>query len=576
MMALAIVLAGAHVPGRVMAAAAPDLGDAGQFAVLAYAGVTNTGSTVIDGHVGVYPLTSITGFPPGVLLNGTIHVADGLAQAGQADLAVAYANLAGQAADYTYAVPTDLGGMTLSPGVYRFGSSAAITGALTLDAGSDLNPVWIFQIGSALTVTKDATVALQGAAACSRVFWQVGSSATLVTGATFVGDILAMESISMQSGASTTGRLLARTGAVTMIGNIVTPCDAPLEGALAIFKFYNADGLGEYDASTDIPLAGWEFYVADPTDELLNGGDPYTTNEDGFIVISGLDAGDYTAGETLKGGWARTSPVRQIGTVGDSGVTLLQFGNKLDKGVVGIFKFDDRNGNGTYEPLLGETPLEGWVFDVVNSSTRVAIDDSPFTTDASGFIVLTDDLGTARYNVTERVQDGWGVTTGNITQTVSGALGGLLYFGNMQDGQGILAIFKFNDVDGDEAYDPGDGETPLSNWEFLVDDGDTYSEYYTDATGLITLVGLVPGDYDVSETLKTYWIATTDNSQTVTVSNTEPARLNFGNRFYMPPRVVGGEASPVNKIALLMPWFIALAAVAGVSAVAKRRLRSDR
>ncbi len=582
-MALAIVLAGAHVPGRVMAAGtAPDLGVAGDFAVLAYSTVTNTGSTVIaEGDVGVYPLTSITGFPPGVLLNGTIRIADGVAQTGQADLAVAYANLAGQAADYTYAVPTDLGGMTLPPGVYRFGSSAAVTGTLTLDAGSDPNPVWIFQIGSTLTVASGATVALQGAAsACNSVFWQVGTSATLVTGATFVGDILAMESITVQSGASTTGRLLARTGAVTLDGNTMTPCGAPLEGSLVVLKFDDTNGNTFYDPLVDIPLPGWQFAVDDSGANPVSGS-PFTTNELGLVVLTGLAEDTYTVTETLQSGWQTTTPggITQTGTVVDGEVTTLQFGNELEDGVVGIFKFNDLNGDASWDS--GEPPLENWVFGVVGG-TGGTVGGSPFTTDASGFIVLTG-LSPDTYTVTETVQTDWELTAPNDQQvTVGGAApgGGMLYFGNMQAGQGVLTIFKFNDLDGNGVYDPGDGETPLSNWEFRVDDGDTYSEYYdTDATGLLIVTGLMPGDYTVTETAKLGWTLTTDNDQVTTVSNTSDARLSFGNRYtYVPPPppAVGGEASPVNKVAVVLPWIVGLAVVAGGSVILRRRVRSER
>ena len=581
-MALALVFAGAYLPGKVMAAGvAPNLGVAGQFAVLAYSTVTNTGSTVVtEGDVGVYPLTSITGFPPGVLLDGTIRIADGVAQQGQTDLAAAYVNLAGQAFDYDLTETPDMAGMTLTPGVYHFDSVASIGGGgtLTLDADGDPAAVWIFQIGSTLITSSSSVVeVIDGGSGCN-VFWQVGTSATIGSSTTFVGDILAMESITMNTSATTTGRLLARTGAVTLDGNTMFPCDATLEGALTIFKFHDVDGDMVYTEGTDIPLADWEFLVADDDTSGATYSETFYTDQFGFIAIVGLNPEDYNVTETVKSGWMATTANPQTGTVVDGEVELLQFGNALEDGALGIFKFHDWNDNGVYDPL-GDTPLPGWEFTVTG---LLGYNSGTLTTDASGFIVLTG-LAADTYTVTETVQVDWETTTTNPQVVAAGGEdeGVLLYFGNMQLGQGILTIFKFNDLDGDGIYEPLDGETPLSGWDFDIT-GLNYDESRTtDGTGLIILTGLLPGDYTVTEVTQFGWTPTTDDSQDATVSNISDERLNFGNRFtYVPPASstmpVGGEASPVNKVGLLMPWLIVLAVVAGVAMVAKRRLHSDR
>jgi hypothetical protein len=150
------------------------LGTAEAFAVLAGAGVTNTGPSVVNGDLGTCPTPAITGFPPGVV-NGTIHAADAVACQAQSDLVIAYNDAAGRAPTRTFAGPTDLGGLTLTSGVYTSPTSFAITGTLTLDAQGDPDAVFIFQAGSTLITAVNSNVMLiNGAQACN-VFWQVGT-----------------------------------------------------------------------------------------------------------------------------------------------------------------------------------------------------------------------------------------------------------------------------------------------------------------------------------------------------------------------------------------------------------------
>lgn len=202
----------------VMAQTAPTLGTADSFAVLGATTVTNTGPTVVDGDLGVSPGSAVTGFPPGIV-NGTIHAADAVAAQAQTDSLAAYNSLAGQACDADL-TGQDLGGQTLTPGVYCFSSSAQLTGTLTLDAQGDPNAVFIFQIGSTLTTAPGSSVnVINGGSPCN-VFWQVGSSATLDTTTSFVGNILASESITLNTGATILpGRALALNGAVTLDSN---------------------------------------------------------------------------------------------------------------------------------------------------------------------------------------------------------------------------------------------------------------------------------------------------------------------------------------------------------------------
>ena len=199
---------------------APALGTVGSFAVLGGSTVTNTGPTTIQGSLGVSPGLAITGFPPGVVSGGTTHAGDATALQAQIDTATAYDALAAQACTVDL-TGKDLGGMTLTPGVYCFGSSAQLTGALVLDAGGKADAVFVFKTQSTLTTASNASVrVINGGNDCG-VFWQIGSSATIGTGTVFGGSVLALASITLTTGAKLSGRALARTGAVTMDGNAI-------------------------------------------------------------------------------------------------------------------------------------------------------------------------------------------------------------------------------------------------------------------------------------------------------------------------------------------------------------------
>lgn len=216
------------------------LGSAQSFGVLGGSTVTSTGPTVVAGDVGVWPGVAITGFPPGLVILGTTHAGDAVAQQAQSDLTIAYVAAAGLAPTATL-TGTDLGGLTLTPGVYFFSSSAFLTGTLTLDAQVDPNAEFIFQIGSTLvTASSSSVLTINGADAC-QIYWQVGSSATLGTDTAFLGHILALTSITLNTRATILeGSALARNGAVTMDSNTITACPTPgavmvLGPGLAIF-----------------------------------------------------------------------------------------------------------------------------------------------------------------------------------------------------------------------------------------------------------------------------------------------------------------------------------------------------
>ena len=194
----------------------------GNIDVLAGSTVTNTGSTTIAGDVGVSPGTAVTGFPPG-LASGTIDSADAAASNAQIALTAAYNDAASRSG--AVAEAGNIGGQTLTSGVYKSTSSLAISsGDLTLDAQGNPGAVFIFQIGSTLTTASGSHVVLVNGASACNVFWQVGSSATLGTNSTFMGNIMANQSITITTGATLKGRALARIGAVTLDTNVISGC----------------------------------------------------------------------------------------------------------------------------------------------------------------------------------------------------------------------------------------------------------------------------------------------------------------------------------------------------------------
>ncbi len=206
------------------ASAQISLGTAGNFGVLAGSAVTNTGASVIAGSLGVSPGTAVTGFPPGIVTPpATIHSADAIAAQAQVDLTTAYVTAAAlpTLVDLT---GTDLGGLTLTPGVYGFASSAQLTGTLTLDALGNPNAVFVLKMGSTLTTASGSSVRIINGGSSCNVFWQVGSSATLGTTTAFAGNILALTSITLNTGANLSGRALARNGATTLAGNNISAC----------------------------------------------------------------------------------------------------------------------------------------------------------------------------------------------------------------------------------------------------------------------------------------------------------------------------------------------------------------
>jgi hypothetical protein len=285
------------------ASAQISLGTAQNFGVLAGSTATNTGATTVNGNVGVSPGSAVTGFPPGVIIGGAIHSNDAVAMQAQNDLTTAFNNIAATPCnvDLTGQVLGQPPLTTLTPGVYCFTTSAQLTGALTLDAQGNPNALFLFKIGSTLTTASASSVTVinnGGGNSCNKVFWQVGSSATLGTGTSFTGDILALSSITFTTGANSNGRALARNGAVTLDGNNVNTCGVSVCPIITVNPPTLSNGtVGTpySDMFTASPAGTYVFSVSSgalPTGLILNGvsgaitGTPTTAGTFTFTITA--------------------------------------------------------------------------------------------------------------------------------------------------------------------------------------------------------------------------------------------------------------------------------------------------
>lgn len=198
-----------------------NLGGAASFAILAGSSITSTGGTVITGDLGLSPGSSVGGFPPGIL-NGVLHINDGVVNQAKLDITAAYNDAAARTCTDIVTLSGNIGGLTLTPGLYKSTSSLAISsGDVTFDAMGDPGAVFIIQIASTLTTTPGRKVILAGGALPSHIFWQVGTSATFGTTTEMKGVIIAYQSITFNTSASLSGMAYARNGAVVMAGNAI-------------------------------------------------------------------------------------------------------------------------------------------------------------------------------------------------------------------------------------------------------------------------------------------------------------------------------------------------------------------
>ena len=268
---LAVVFALVAIPAAAQAAPV-NLATASPFVVLGGQAATNTGTSVLNGELGVAPGTSLAGFDTAVV-NGATHNNDAVAHQAQADLTNAYNVAAGQAttADLSN---TDLGNRTLTAGTYKYTSSAQLTGPLMLDAQNNPDAQFVFQIASQLTTASASSVVLLNGASPCNVYWQIGSSAVLGSTTAFQGNVMALTSISLNNGATVIGRLLARNGAVTLINNVINgaQCGASTsEGGDTLGPGNTTPGGGSGTSPTGPGTAGTAVFVPGPRAQRTPG-----------------------------------------------------------------------------------------------------------------------------------------------------------------------------------------------------------------------------------------------------------------------------------------------------------------
>jgi serine-aspartate repeat-containing protein C/D/E len=509
---------------------AVDLGTAENFAVLGGQAVTNTGPSVIFGDVGVSPGSAITGFPPGIVTNGTIHASDAVAAQAQSDLTTAYNQVAGLAVTQDL-TGQDLGGLTLTAGVYFFSSAAQLTGTLTLDAQGNPNAEFDFQIGSSLTTASNSSVqVINGGDPCD-VFWQVGSSATLGTTTSFVGHILALTSISLLHGASVDGSTLARNGSVTLDDNSISIADC-FTGSISGHKFNDLNGDGVQQAG-EPGLAGLTVFLDTNNNGILDNGETSTTTDaNGDYTFPNLGPGTYFVREMQQPGVLQTTPnPAPITLAAGQPVTDVDFGDFLLTSIGGT-KFQDTNGNGVRDP--GEPGLQGvTIFLDANNNGVLDPGEVSTVTDANGNYTFTN-VGPGTYHVREVQQPGFTQTTANppVIVASSGANVGGVLFGNFQ----LTSIggTKFQDTNGNGVRDPGEpglqGVTIFldANNNGVLDPGEVST--VTDANGNYTFTNVGPGTYHVREVQQAGFTQTTANPPVIVASSgTNVGGVLFGN-----------------------------------------------
>ena len=216
--------------------------------------------------------------------------------------------------------------MTLTPGVYCFTSSAQLTGTLTLDAQGNPNAEFIFQIGSTLTTASNSRVVIINGGNPCAVYWQVGSSATLGTTTAFEGHILALASITVQTGATVDGSVLARNGAVTLDENIVSIADCAL-GSISGMKFNDVNGDGIQQPG-DSGLAGLTIFLDFNNNGLPDAGETSTTTDiNGNYSFADLLSGTYRVREVQQAGVLQTTPNTTTTLTPGQTVTNVNFGD---------------------------------------------------------------------------------------------------------------------------------------------------------------------------------------------------------------------------------------------------------
>ena len=508
------------------------LGTAGNFAVLGGQAVTNTGPSVITGDLGISPnpLSSITGFPPGSVIGAT-HGADAVAAQAQIDLAAAYDVIAGRTPFVGLTNP-ELGGLTLTPGVYHFSSEALLTGTLILDFQGNPNAEFDFQIVSALTTASGSKVVLINGGDPCEVYWQVGSSATLGTTTAFVGNILALTSIFLRTGASVDGSVLARNGEVTLDTNKVSIASCG-NSSISGLKFNDLNGNGVGDLG-EPGLPGVTIFLDANTNGVFDIGERSTTTDAlGNYTFTGLVRGTYIVREVQQAGFTQTTP-NPVAIVVSSGIDVsgVLFGNFQLISISGS-KFQDTNGNGIRNP--GEAGLARvTIFLDANNNGAFDIGERSTTTDINGNYSFAN-VAPGTYRVREVLPTGFTQTTANPVDVVASSgtnVSGQL-IGNFQ----LISITgsKFRDSNGDGVRNTG--ELGLQRFVIYLDTNNNgvlntgEISTTTDTNGNFSFANLAIGTYRVREVGQPAFVQMTNNPANiiVTTSGANVTGILFGN-----------------------------------------------
>ncbi len=362
------------VAGVMRAATVVNLLTANNFAILAGSGITNTGATTITGDIGTFPTTTQTGFGT-ISLTGTNHFGDAVTQQAKTDLVTAYNSALGQSVDVFGVVSADLGGQTLNPGVYEDNGapnslSIANGATLTLDGGGNPNAIFVLKSASTLVTGVNSTVALIGSAQACNVFWQVGSSATLGVGSTFVGNILAFSSITDNGGSTINGRLLARNAAVTLNNTTVirSTCSGALPGTLNVTKHVVNNNGGTLNASNfTLTVTG--------TTNITPAS--FVGSESGTAVT--LDAGSYTVTEGAYSGYATTYSADCTGSITEGATKNCTVTNDDVAVVYGGGFLSIQTPTPTYVPTVVPTPIITTIVPVVTPIVKKVTPKLPNT-----------------------------------------------------------------------------------------------------------------------------------------------------------------------------------------------------
>ena len=293
-------------------------------------------------------------------------------------------------------------------------------------------------------------------------------------------------------------------------------CDCQIEectGKICVHKFNDLNGDGVQN-NGEPGLQNWSFQVSAPC-----VGGLLITDANGN-ACGDFFAGTYTVTEQAQSGWTATTPASQTVTVAVGQTINIYFGNRQNKGMLCIHKFNDLNGNGVRD--LGEPGLPNWSFTVTDSSGA----STSFVTLSNGVICHPLPVGT--YTVVETPQNGWTPTTpATQTITITENQETDANFGNRKHvGEGKLCIRKFYDVNRNGVQDGT--ETGVSGFVFQVSGGGVTTTITTGQGG-VTCVVLPAGTYTVVETPQNGWTPTTPTTQTVTVTTATTTNVSFGN-----------------------------------------------